>query len=113
MRAAALVEHRPYLRGRERGAIAGDAFELVQCAAGMAERAPAEHGDAQARSGGDGRNQKGGLVADAAGRVLVHRGTRGAATGRAAQIELHAGGAHGLGERMIPQPAPYRAGMCP
>ncbi len=66
----------------------------------MAERAAAEHGDAQAGRCGDGRDEEGCLVADAAGGVLVDRGTRWAAVCGTAQIELHAGGAHGLGERL-------------
>ena len=66
----------------ELGVEAGDGFELVQGAAGVAEAASGDHGDAdagdavrggsgEASGGDDGCDEKGGLVADAAGGVLV------------------------------------------
>ena len=78
---------------RERGAIAGDGFQLVQRPAGVAEGAAADHGHGQAAGRGDGRDQEAGLVADAAGGVLVD-GDFAEAGGR----ELFAGVAHGEGE---------------
>ena len=65
---------------RELGAEAGDGFELVESSAGVAEAAAGDHGVAElkprlprGRAGGgdDGGDEQGGLVADAAGGVLV------------------------------------------
>jgi len=61
---------------------ARDGFELVKCAAGMAEASAGDHGHADSRDacsgwrgkagcGEDGGNEEGGLVAHAAGGVLV------------------------------------------
>ncbi len=47
-------------------------FELIERAAGVAETAPADHGHGEAAGGNDGRQDQRGLVADAAGGVLVH-----------------------------------------
>ena len=68
----------------ELGVEAGDGFELVESAAGVAEGAAADHGDddsgdsfgggmSEAGGGEDGGDEEGGLVADAAGGVLVDR----------------------------------------
>jgi hypothetical protein len=88
----------------ELGVEAGDGFELVQSAAGVAEAAAGDHGDADAGDsagcgGGqavgckDRGDEEGGLVADAAGGVLVD----GEGLERAG-VEGFAGEAHGGGE---------------
>src|SRR6202011_3165756 len=88
----------------ELGVEAGDGFEVVQGAAGVTERTTADHGHAdagdafrrergEARSGEDGGNEERGLVADAAGGVLVDgKGVEGSG------VEGLAGEAHGGGE---------------
>jgi hypothetical protein len=58
----------------EGGAVAGDGFQLVQSAAGVAEGAAADHGDGEAAGSGDGSDQEAGLVSHAAGGVLVDGG---------------------------------------
>ena len=78
---------------RERGAEAGDRFKLVERAAGVAERAAADHGHVQAAGGGDGRDEEAGLVTDAAGGVLVDGGFT-----QRTRIETNAGVPHGQGE---------------
>ena len=98
--ATALVDDASHLGRRKRGAIARDAFELVESAAGVAERAAAEHGDAQAGGRGDGSDEKGRLVAHAAAGVFIDGRTSRATVRGAAQIELHAGGTHRLRERL-------------
>lgn len=88
----------------ELGVEAGDGLELVECAASVAERAPRDHGDAnagnssgsrrsEAGGGEDGGDEEGGLVADAAGGVFVDcEGVEGRG------VEGVAGEAHGGGE---------------
>ena len=56
---------------REIRAEAGNGFELVERAAGVAKTAAGNHGDDDARRGRDGRADQAGLIADAAGRMLV------------------------------------------
>ena len=79
---SALFEGVAQLGEGELGVEAGDGFELVECAAGVAEGAAADHGDADAGDAGgcglseagggeDGGDEEGGLVADASGGVLV------------------------------------------
>ena len=92
------------LREGELGVEAGDGFELVECATGVAQAAAGDHGDADARdtcwrgcgeaSGGkDGCDEEGGLIADAASGVLVDgEGVQGSG------VEGFAGEAHGGGE---------------
>ncbi len=83
---------------------AGDGLELVECAAGVAEAAAGDHGDAdtgdtcgcwrgKACCGEDGGDEERGLVADAAGGVLVDG--EGVEWGG---VEDFAGVAHGGGE---------------
>src|SRR5271170_7133083 len=80
---------------RELGAEAGDAVELVERAAGVAEGATADHWIDESGSGNDRRDDEGDAVADSAGGVLVdgeffqRRG-----------IEDFAGVAHRIGEGM-------------
>ena len=61
---------------REGGLCAGDALHLVDGAAGMAEAAAAHLGDFDAAGRDDGRDDQRGLVAHAAGGVLVHLDAR-------------------------------------
>ena len=101
---AALAEDLLEARERELGVEAGDGFELVQGSAGVTERTAGDHGDAdpgdaggcgcgEAGGGEDGSDEEGGLVADAAGGVLVDgEGVEGCS------VEGLAGEAHGLGE---------------
>ena len=88
----------------ELGVEAGDGFEFVEGAAGVAEAATGDHGDADGRcarggeaghtSGGeDGGDEERGLVADAAGGVLVHRERV-----KRCRVEDLTGEAHGLSE---------------
>ena len=56
---------------RELDAEAGDRLELVERAAGVAEAAAAHHRERHAARGDERRRAERGLVADAAGRVLV------------------------------------------
>ena len=51
---------------------AGNRFQLVQCAAGVAEAAAADHRNGQAAGCHDGSEDKRGFVANASGGVLVH-----------------------------------------
>ncbi len=88
----------------ELGVEAGDGFELVERAAGVTEGAAGDHGDADAGDSGgcgrgeagggeDGSDEEGGLVAYAAGGVLVD--------GEGVEwrgVEGLAGEAHGGGE---------------
>ncbi len=101
---AALFEGEEDLVEGELGVEAGDGFELVECAAGVAEAAAGDHGDAdagdaswckggEACGGEDGCDEKRGLVADAAGGVLVDG--EGVEAGG---VEGFAGVAHGGGE---------------
>ena len=76
---AAFLENRFELRQGKRGAVAGDRLQLVERAAGVAQRASADHGDGETAGGGDGRHQKTGLVAHSARGVLVHGGAAQAA----------------------------------
>ena len=89
---AAFFEGEEELVEGELSVEAGDGFELVECAAGVAEAAAGDHGDAdagdacgrwrgEAGGGEDGGDEEGGLVADAAGGVLVDgEGVEGAAS---------------------------------
>ena len=81
-------------RERKCSAEAGNGFELVECSAGVAKGAPADHGHDEAAGGGDGSDEEAGFVADAAGRVLIDGGLV-----ERARIEAYAGVAHGEGER--------------
>ena len=98
---AAWVSRRTSAHAREGelGVEAGDGFELVECAAGVAEGAAGDHGDGdagrelEAGGGEDGGDEEGGLVADAAGGVLVD----GEGVERCG-VEGFAGEAHGVGE---------------
>ncbi len=71
-------------RGRlERGAKAGDRLQLVERAAGVAERAPRHHRDVAApHAAHERREAERDLVAHAAGRVLVDGAARAAPTSR-------------------------------
>ena len=101
---AALFEDVAHLGERELGVEAGDGLELVECAAGVAEAAAADHGDddagdsfgggmSEAGGGEDGGDQEGGFVADSAGGVLVDgEGVEGSG------VDDFAGEAHGGGE---------------
>ncbi len=51
---------------------AGDGFQFVERAAGVAEAAAADHGHVEAGRGNDGSDDERSFVADAAGGVLVH-----------------------------------------
>ena len=72
---------------------AGDRFQLIERAAGVAKAATADHRDVEAGRGDDGSDDERGLVADAAGGVFVH--LRG---GQVGPIEHLAGIEHGFGE---------------
>ena len=101
---AALTEDFGEAREGELGVEAGDGFELVERAAGVAEAAAGDHRDADAGDSGgrgcgeagggeDGGDEERGLVADAAGGVLVDgEGVEGGG------VEDLAGVAHGGGE---------------
>ncbi len=103
-RGSALAENLLEAGEGELGIEAGDGFELVECAAGVAEAAAGDHGDAdagyavgggcgEAGCGEDGRDQEGGFVAYAAGGVLVDgEGLEWSG------VEGIAGEAHSLGE---------------
>ena len=71
-RQADLVHLREEILLREGGPGAGHALHLVDGAAGVAEAAAAHLGDLHAARRHHGRDDEGGLVADAAGGVLVH-----------------------------------------
>ena len=77
----------------EISAEAGNGFELIQSAAGVAERAAGDHGHDDAGGGGQRRSDQAGFVAHAAGGVLID-GDFAKVRG----IELFAGVAHGEGE---------------
>ncbi len=83
-------------------AVAGQGFELVQRAAGVAQAAAADHGhdDACGRPGGShhGRQDEAELVAHAAGAVLVEHRAAEAAQRGAAPVQHAAGLRHGLGQ---------------
>ena len=66
-----LAELRLELIDREIGAEAGNGLQLIQRAAGMAERAAGHHRNDDARRRGQWRDNEAGLIADAAGGVLV------------------------------------------
>ena len=72
---------------------AGDGFQLVECAAGVAEAAAADHGDRHARRGGQRSQHQRSFVADAAGGMLVDFARR---QGR--KIEHVAGMQHRVGQ---------------
>ncbi len=81
-------------RHRQAYAKPGNGFEFVERASGVAQSAAADHGDEEA-SGSDQRSQhERGLVADAAGGMLVHL-----FCGQEAEIENFAGVQHGMRER--------------
>ena len=90
--AAGAGQHGERLVRGERGAEAGDRLELVQGAAGVAEAAPGQlrHGRAARRD--QRRQDQADLVADPAGRVLVHGGP-----GDGAEVEPVPGVDHGRG----------------
>ena len=75
-RQADLVHLREELLLREGGLGAGDALHLVDGAAGVAESAAAHLGDLDAAGRDDGCDDQRGLVAHAAGGVLVHLDAR-------------------------------------
>ena len=81
------------LFGGEVGAEAGDGFELVERAAGVAQGAPGHHGHDDAGGGGQRGHDQAGLIADSAGGVLVHlhAGNRG-------KIDALARAQHAFGE---------------
>ena len=79
---AALVEHRLVAVEVEVDAEAGDRLELVERAAGVAQPAARDHRHRHARRRGDRRQDQRGLVADAAGAVLVDLQARRSPTGR-------------------------------
>jgi hypothetical protein len=83
---------------RECGAQAGDALELVQRAAGVAQAAARYHGHLHAHGGHQRGQDDAYLVAHAAGGVLVQPGTGEAReVQRLAAFEHRAGEGHGLG----------------
>ncbi len=101
---AVLLENVAHLGEGELGIEAGDGLELVECAAGVAEAAAADHGDDDSRdsfggrmseAGGreDGGDEQGCFVADSTGGVLVD----GEGVERLGVGDL-SGEAHGLGE---------------
>ena len=77
----------------ELGVEAGDGFELVEGASGVAEASAGDHGDGEACGGDDGGDEEAGLVAYAAGGVLVY--SVGFVVCGA--LEGFAGEAHGVG----------------
>ena len=81
------------LVGAEADPEAGDRLQLVEGPAGVAQPAPGQLDDLHAEGGGERAHDQGGAVGDAAGGVLVHR-----RPAEAAQVELVAGGDHGLGQ---------------
>lgn len=101
---AALAEDLLEAGEGELGVETGDGFELVQRAAGVAEAAAGDHGDAdagdscdggmgEARCGEDGADEEGGLVTNSAGGVFVD----GEGMERC-RVKGLAGVAHGPGE---------------
>ena len=91
---AAFAEHAVKILQGEIYVEAGDGFELVERAAGVAEATTADHGNGEASGGGDGGENERGFVADATGGMLVHF-----SAGDAGEIEDLARAKHGLGER--------------
>ena len=75
-RQANFVDLRKELFLREGGLGAGHALHLVDGAAGVPQTAAAHLGDLDAAGCNDGGDDKGGLVADAAGGMLVHLDAR-------------------------------------
>ena len=92
-RQADLVHLREELLLREGGLGAGDALHLVDGAAGVAKSAAAHLGDLDAAGRDDGRDDQRGLVAHAAGGVLVHLDAR---NGR--KIHHHTAVSHHIGQ---------------
>ena len=68
-----VADRMPQLVERERGPEPGNGFELVECAAGMAEAAAGHHRHGRAARGDERRQDERRLVADAAGAVFVDR----------------------------------------
>ena len=91
---AAFAENVAEFLEREIDVEAGDGFELIERAAGVAEAAAADHRNGEAARGDDGREDERSLVADAAGGMLVHF-----FAGKIGEIEDFAGMEHGFGER--------------
>ena len=108
---ADLAQLRVELFHREIGAKAGNGFQLVERAAGVSQRAAGHHGHDHARGRSQRRHDQAGLVAHAAGRVLVDldalntptdpRSRRsGSCTRSGADLAVrHAGEKHGHKER--------------
>jgi hypothetical protein len=61
----------------EMGPVAGDAFQLVEGSAGVAQGPAGDHGHGEAGGGHDGRHQEGGFVAHASGGMLIHLNPKG------------------------------------
>ena len=72
----------------------GNRFQLIERAAGEAQRAAPGHGHDDSRGRGQRRRDQAGLIADAAGRVLIDFDA-----GNAGQIERHSRSDHALGQR--------------
>ena len=94
---------------RQGGAESGEGLQLIHSAAGVAQ-APAGHFcHFSAQRGHDGGHNQGGLVADAAGGVLIH-----GQIAEAAEIHRVAGAHHGIGKDggfvVIHAPEPHRHG---
>ncbi len=64
------------------GSVAGDALQLVEGAAGVAQGAAGDHGHVEPGCGSDGGHQEGGFVAHSTGGVLIHLGP-----GQAAEVQ--------------------------
>lgn len=79
--------------GGEAGAEAGDGFEFVESAAGVAERAAGHHGHHHAGGGGQGRHDEAGFVAHAPGGMFIHLDA-----GNGGQIDCVAGTQHAFRE---------------
>ena len=77
----------------EIGAETGNGFELIQRAAGVAQRAAGNHGNDDARGRGQRRRDQAGFVAHAAGGVLVDFNARDGG-----EVDCFAGLHHALGE---------------
>src|SRR5262249_23497127 len=79
---------------RERGVEAGDGFEFIERATGVAEAAAADHGDVDAARGNDGCEDERSLVANAAGGMFVDF-----LAGKVGKVDDFAGIEHRFSER--------------